>query len=346
VAVNTVDKVIINLLICSALCFSGNLIAAADEYEELNESTAVPDIKDQQDIGVFVLSRIVDAVSGKPLEGAEISSSTNKAFTDENGEFLLKVDPQGYISVRKDNYQEVAIKVSDLHGKIKLALVPKYLPIFPGMSASINYRNLGLSEKFNDISSAGRFNDSFSIDASAKILKNILVGVSYENISGILNRGSINEKANMSNQFVSLKGNYIFEILKDNLEVAPGIKAYWNNISLSDQVFNDEADRDSDYLDYGSQRIGLGLDLEVGGRPVRYFPLVATVFATFYPLVNVSQPIGGTLPGNLNQLDLGVGVRYDFAGAFVQAKYLNKSLFQGNFSSSLNGFTVGLGYGF
>jgi hypothetical protein len=341
-----IDKVIINLLVCCTLCISGKAMAETNEYEDLEEGTAIPNIADQQDIGVFVLSRVVDASTGKPVENVEVSSSTNKIYTDPNGEFLLKVDPNGYILLRKENYKETMIKVADLKGKIKLDLVPKYLPVFPDIYGSINYRNLGFSEKFNDLSSSGRFNDSFSIEANARLMNNILVGLNYENISGILNRAAISEKANLANNLVSLRGAYIFNLLKDTLDLAAGIKGYWNGISLSNQVFNDQADRDSDYLDFGNTRLGLGLDAELGGRPLRYTPLVFGVFATYYPLVSVSQPPGGQLPGNLNQFDFGVSGRFDFAGAFVQARYLNRNLFAGSFSSSLNGFTIGLGYGF
>jgi len=346
--ITAIDKVIINFIVCCSFYYTNNALAAStdNDYEQLNESTAVSNINDKQDIGVYVLSRIVDVSTNNPVTGAEVTSSTNKVFSNDNGEFLLKVEPNGYIQVKKENYMELSIKVSDLKGKIKLSLIPKYLPIFPTISGSINYRNLGFSEKLNDISASGRFNDSFSIEAAGRIFNNIHLGADYENISGILNRSKISEKASLGNNLISLKAGYIFNIFQDMLDISAGLKGYWNNIDISNPVVNEDVDRNPDFLDFGSQRIGAGLNLELGLRPIKYTPLVLQASASYYPLINVTQPQGGQIPAGLNQFDFGISARFDFYGAFVQAKYLNKNIFQGNYSSNLAGVSVGLGYGF
>lgn len=338
------DKVVYGLIISCLSGFSAQAYAAvpnpSDEQPALNITVPV----EAQDIGIYILSKVTDAKTGEPLENAQVSANGNNVNTDSNGEFFLKVNPSGNIVINKEKYQEAVIQVSALRGKIKLNQVPDYLPIFPNLSAGINYRNLGVVEKLDKVSATGRFNDSFSIDAQGKLLNSILVALTYENTPGIFNRQAIKEQIKFSNHLVSLKGAYIFNIFEDRLDISAGVKGYWNSIGL--EFTPNQIERTKDYLDFGSQRLGIGAELELGGRPIRYTPFVLGGSFAYYPIISVTQPQGGTLPTTLNGVDYGVFGRYDLFGGYVKLGFNGKYLFSGNYNYSLAGLTLGIGYGF
>lgn len=339
------NKLYITAISCSILFsfFNCPAIAENNSFEDLDSENNQP--IETKDIGVYLLSRIVDSVKGEPLEKVEITVSGNKTFSDENGEFLIKVNPDDFITFKLNKYKETTLKVSSIKGKIKLDLIPDYLPIFPNLSGNINYRNIGFNESYSSINSSGRFNDSFGIDISGKIYS-VMLGAGYDSMGGILNRSQTQEKATISVNNLYLRGGYAFTIIPDILEIAPFIKGKWVSNNITNTVINEDEPRDKDYLDFSNSKLGLGIEAEVAARPIRYNPLVLGGFVSYYPLVSVSQDIGGTLPSSLNGLDFGLYARYDIAKIFIQAKYVSNSLFANNFSSNNSGLILGVGYGF
>lgn len=337
------SKLVRIFLVCSlTLTYQNVVFAEADD--ELNTNSVEP--LETKNIGSYLLSKIVDANTGKPLEKVKVISSLSEVITDQKGEFFIHVSSiEDYILIKLDNYKETSIKVSSIKGKIKLELTPNYLPMFPNLSANINYNNLAFNESYNNFISKGRFNDSFGLDISGK-LSSFILELNYQNMGASLLRTENKDKSDLANSLINLKAGYVFSIIKDTVEIAPSIKGFWHNTSIANQTFNQDDPRDKDYLDYSNQKLGVGLDLNIASRPIKYMPLVLGGYASYYPLISLSQDQGGTLPTSLNGFDYGIYLRYDLLGAFLQAKYSSKSYFQDTYNSSTSGFSIGAGYGF
>lgn len=301
---------------------------------------------ENKDLGIYVIAKIVDSKTNKPLENVKVISDSETKATDKNGEFFIKVNPNGYLNINLDGYKEANVKISELKGKIKLETVPDYLPLFPNNYISLGYRNLGFNESFNNISATGRINDSFSIDGSLRVLNNLLLTAGYENISGVYNRTQTSEKSSLSNNIGYLRADWIFGLLKDRLDLAVGLKAYMRAISSSNLVTNQDDPRDLDILDFNSQRIALGPEVELATRPIKYVPLVIGGNIAYYPYIIVMQDSNSPGPKNLSGFDYNIYARYDLMKFFIKPQFMGRNSFQGNYNSGYSGFAVNLGYSF
>lgn len=336
------NKIILILVSISLLSFSKYSYAADIYADETEKFTPI----ENKNMGLYIISKIVDAQTGKNLENVQIESKLEKTVSDKNGEFFIKTTINEYLTLKFPNYKETSIKVSDIRGKIKLELLPKYLPIFPNNQVSLSYRNLGFSESFKEISLAGKINDSFSVDASTRIFNNLYIGLGYESVSGIYNRAQTLEKASFSDNGGYLRVNWIYEFLKDRVDFAFGLKGHFKSIASMNTQVNQEDPRDNDYLDFNNQRLAIGPEIEIGARPVRYLPLTVGAGIAYYPYIIVLQDPNALLPKNLSGFDYNIYARYDFMNFYLKTKFFGTNSFQNDYNSSQMGVALSLGYGF
>jgi len=289
---------------------------------------------------LYLLGKIVDSDTNIPIANVEILSSIEKILTDANGEFLIKIKKTDDISVKMKNYKGKTIKIDEIKGKIALEKI-NYLPIYPNGSISINYRNIGISEKFDKTALAGRYNDSFSLEANWKFLNSIVLGLNYENLSANQERNGEKQSFSFGNS-IDLKGLYLFKILPEQLELNAGLigNFEFNNVTQEKNIL------EFDYVDYSNQKLGIGLEVGLGARPIKFFPLSINAFANYLPLF-VLQDEKGTLPSNINSLGYGITARYDiYKNFFIKARYIGKNNFKDKYNSNISGFSIGIGYGF
>lgn len=320
-----------------------NTLYAADINADETETFT---LMENKDLGIYIISKVVDSKTNNPIANAKIISEFQTVNSDKNGEFFIKVSPNGYINLVSEGYKDYQIKISDLKGKIKLELVPNYLPLFPNNSISVSYRNMGFSESFGNIVSNGRINDSFSLDGSVRLLNNLLLGAGYENLSGIYNRSQTLEKSSFSGHLGYLKANWIYSLLKDQIDLAFGVKTYYNTISITNTVTNFDEPRALDFLDYNNQRFAIGPDIEIATRPIKYIPFVLGASASYYPFITVSQDTNSPLPKNMNGFDYNIYARYDFMKAFVKTQFSARNNFSDKYNSGNSGLSLTLGYSF
>lgn len=335
---------IYSILIFIALALNTNNLSYAVDINADETETFTP--IENKDLGIFILSKVVDSNTNTPLENVKVVSDYQTINSDKNGEFFIKVSPNGYINLVYEGYKDYQIKVSDLKGKIKLETVPKYLPLFPNNSISVSYRNMGFNESFQNIVSSGRINDSFGVDGSLRLLNNLLLGAGYENLSGKYNRSQTQEQSSFNGNLGYLKADWILSLLKDQIDLAVGLKSYYNSISINNTVTNFDDPRPLDFLDYNNQRFAIGPNVEVVTRPIKYIPFVLGADASYYPFIMVSQDSASPIPKNMNGFDYSVYARFDFMNVFAKAQFSGRNNFSDKYSSSNSGISLSLGYSF
>ncbi len=337
------DRKIIGFLalICS-LSFNSP-VYATDIYADETENF-IP--IENKDMGLYLISKVVDAKTGKILQNVEVQSGNEKILTDKNGEFFIKTNISDYVNLKFPNYKETSIKVSDIKGKIKLELIPTYLPIIPNNQVSLSYRNIGFSENFNSLSLSGRINNSFSIEASTRLLNNLYLELGYENFSGVYNRSQTNERASFSDNTGVFRVNWIYEFLKDRVNLSFGLKGYLKYMSSTNTIVNQDEPRTLDYLDFNNQRLAFGPEVEVSTRPIKYIPLIIGASIAYYPYIIVFQDINGLLPKNLAGFDYNIYSRYDFSNFYLKGKFFGINSFQNTYNSSQTCLSLSIGYGF
>lgn len=292
-------------------------------------------IIETKDLGLYIYIKVVDE-NNKPLSKVNIKSSNNQTSTDKNGEFILNVNENEEIFLSLKGYKEEYIKVSDIKGKIKLYKEPDNLPIYPNLTFDVNYRNFSFYEKYQDILSQGNFNDSFEINSSFKVLDKFLLNLSYDSLTGKINKTDTSSDFHSHN--INFKANYIYNLIDNRLELLFGINSFFNarNINSSNS---------DDYLDFNHSRLGLGLNISAGIRPIKYFPLVLNGFISYSPLVMINDT-NKFLPDTLQSIDLGINSRYDWNNIYLQISYIYSNTYNNLFNSSNNIIKTGIGYGF
>lgn len=301
---------------------------------------------ENKDLGIYIISKVVDSKTNNSIKDVIVKSEYENTKSDQNGEFFIKVSQNGYITLNFEGYQEKIIRVSDLKGKIKLDLIPDYLPIFPNSYISATYRNLGFSESFQGINTTGRISDSFSVDASIRLLDNLLLTTGYENLGGIYNRAQTLEKQSFNNHTGYLRADWIFSLLKDRVDLAFGLKTYYKTISTNNILTNQDDPRDLDFLDFNNQRLGLAPEIELATRPIRYIPLVIGGNLAYYPYILVTQENNSPLPKNLGGIDYSIYARYDLMKFFTKIQFISSNSFQDKYNSGYSGLGLTLGYSF
>jgi len=301
---------------------------------------------ENKDLGIYIISKIVDSKTNNPIVGVKIQSEYETVSSNENGEFFIKVSQNGYINFNYEGYQDKNIKISDLKGKIKLDTVPNYLPLFPNNYISASYRNLGFSESFQGINTTGRINDSFTVDASIRLIDNLLLTGGYGQLSGIYNRSQTIERQSFSNNTGYLRIDWIYSLLKDRVDLAFGLKSYYKSISTTNVVTNQDEPRDLDFLDYNNQRLAFAPELEIASRPIKYIPLVIGAGVSYYPYIMVTQESNSPLPKNLSSFDYNIYARYDLMKFFVKSQFIGSNSFQDKYNSNYLGIVFTGGYSF
>ncbi|MFN8578719.1 MAG: hypothetical protein U0354_17965 [Candidatus Sericytochromatia bacterium] len=301
---------------------------------------------ENKDLGVYIISKVVDSKTNNPIKDVIVKSEYESTNSDQNGEFFIKVSQNGFIVLNYEGYQEKTIKVSDLKGKIKLELIPDYLPLFPNNYISATYRNLGFSESFQGINTTGRIADSFSLDGSIRVLDNLLLTTGYENLGGIYNRNQTSEKQSFNTHTGYLRADWIFSLLKDRVDLALGLKTYYKTLSINNVVTNQDDPRDLDFLDFNNQRLGFAPEIELTTRPLRYIPLVIGANLAYYPYIIISQENNSPLPKNLAGFDYNIYARYDLMKFFIKTQFMSTTSFQDKYNSGNSGLALTLGYSF
>lgn len=335
-------KVYTFLAFLSVLTFNTQAYAVDINADETENFIPI----ENKNMGLYIVSKVVDAKTNKALTNVQVESSIDKVVTDQNGEFFLKANVNDSINIKYDGYKDISVKVSEIKGKFTMDLVPDYLSIFPYNQISLNYRNIGISEKLDSISISGRVNDSFSADASIRLFNNLLIGVGYENLSGIYNRSQTMEKSSFSDNTAFLRANWIYQLFKDQLDISFGLKGYFKSISSTNIEVDQENPRDNDYLDFNNQHLTIGPEIEIASRPIKYIPFVVGAQLAYYPYIMVLQDPNALMPKNLGGFDYNVYARYDFMKLYVQAKFAGRNSFQNTYNSSQSGLVLGLGYSF
>lgn len=327
-----------SLSILFSLSFSH--IVFAEENQEFSR------ILENKDLGSFVFGKLVDVDTNLPLLKATINSALANVESDTNGEFFLAVKNDDYLLIKKEGYHEIESKITDLKGKIKLKKIkPNYLYLAP-QYLSFNYKNIGFSDKFNNLELSGRFNDAFSISGGLNY-QNILFNLAYENNTLVINRPYLGEyipaeKQNYMSNSLSLDTGFLLNMIRDRLALYTNVKAIFNNINTT-EVSKVDTERNTDYLDEEQFRTCVGIGLSTYFRPIKYEPLVLNFNFNYYPYTNVKTH-EEEFPKNLNYLDYSIGARYDLSGAILNLSLGGKNLFGGSYSSTVNVVSLGIGY--
>ncbi|GIW22690.1 MAG: hypothetical protein KatS3mg068_1697 [Candidatus Sericytochromatia bacterium] len=287
------------------------------------------------DLGLYIYIKVIDE-NNKPLSNVKVKSSNSETITDKNGEFILNVNENDTIFFYLDGYKEEYIKVSDIKGKIKLYKEPDILLIYPNFTFDVNYKNVYLNEKYQDILSQGNINNSFEITSSLKLFNNLLLNLSYDNLIGKIKKPEITNEFHSHN--VNFKANYIHKIIENRIELLFGINSFFNAININS---NDS----DDYLDFNHSKLGIGLNLSSGIRPIKYFPLVINAFISYSPFVIVNDA-NNFLPNTLQSLDLGINSRYDWNNIYLKLAYIYSNIYGNSFYSLQSIIKTGIGYAF
>lgn len=335
-----INSFLISLSILLSLSFSATVLA--DEKPDFNR------ILENKDLGTFVFGKLVDENTNLPLAKTTVISSLGSIESDENGEFFLAVKNDDYLLIKKVGYHEIESRISDLKGKIKLKKIkPNYLYLAP-QYLSFNYKNIGFSDKFNELQLSGRFNDAFAINSGINY-QNILLNMAYENNTLVINRPKLGdyipeEKQNYISNVFSLDTGFLLNMIKDRLALYTNIKASFNSINTTNfsKVYTE---RNPDYLDEDQFRTSVGIGLSTYFRPIKYEPLVLNFNLSYYPFTNI-QTDDEKFPKNLNYLDYSVGARYDISSFIFNLTLGGKNIFNQNYSSSTNVVSLGVGYAF
>jgi len=251
----------------------------------------------------------------------------------------------------------VAPTPSPIETPVKTAVIKPIEPVLPpsykglrifSNSLSLYYQPHQYSEDLisKEVSSEGLITTTFGGKLALRPFEPVNVEAEYNYGNYALERPTTSESATRVKQSINATLSYVQPIITDRLELKAGLKgSYTSYVTNSTEVLPEEK-RETDYLDFNHQRLGIGIEAEFGTRPVMDFPWTLNAVLGYQPMINVMQDQDTGLPTQLWGWNFGIKNRLNIGGIFAEAEYYYQSNQSDSYQEGLQGLKAGVGYGF